>query len=151
MIGINGALLRRITIFIVAIASVSLFATQSSSSQEGDDSAVLVEEQVARGEEAYLANCASCHAPNLRGGANEFGAPALTGPFFFGKWDGRTWTELLDYARDTMPPGEGGSLPAETYVDIIAHVADRAGHELSEPLSQDAPFLAENIERVSRQ
>ena len=45
--------------------------------------------QAERGRAIYQEHCQSCHGSSLRGGANEFAAPALAGPFFFDAWGGR--------------------------------------------------------------
>src|SRR5712671_2924279 len=56
--------------------------------------------QADRGRLVYEQSCSSCHGASLRGGANEFAAPALAGPFFLEKWGTRTLEELLRYASD---------------------------------------------------
>ncbi len=45
--------------------------------------------QAERGKAVYEQSCSTCHGASLRGGANEFAAPALAGPFFYEKWSGR--------------------------------------------------------------
>jgi mono/diheme cytochrome c family protein len=77
--------------------------------------------QAERGKVVYEESCSSCHGPSLRGGANEFGAPALAGPFFYEKWAGRTLEDLFRYASENMPPEEK-KLPQAAYLDVTAYV-----------------------------
>ena len=62
--------------------------------------------QAERGKVVYEQSCSTCHGSSLRGGANEFAAPALAGPFFYEKWSGRPLEELFRYAVDSMPPDQ---------------------------------------------
>jgi mono/diheme cytochrome c family protein len=75
-------------------------------------------EQAARGKTAYNSNCAVCHGNTMTNGT--FGTP-LAGEYFKGKWHGKTMRAFYDKAK-TMPPPTPGSLPDDTYADIIAYV-----------------------------
>ncbi len=81
--------------------------------------------QAARGRTAYTATCAVCHGSNMTNGS--YGTP-LAGQYFKTKWSNRSVAALLDRARKTMPPSTPGSLPADTYADIIAYVLEINGH-----------------------
>jgi mono/diheme cytochrome c family protein len=76
--------------------------------------------QADRGKVVYTESCNSCHGPSLRGGANEFAAPPLAGPFFLEKWSGRPIEDFFRYAADNMPPDK--RIAAESYVDVMAYV-----------------------------
>jgi mono/diheme cytochrome c family protein len=76
-------------------------------------------EQAARGKIAYDANCVSCHGPDLI--SANYGPP-LAGQYFEGKWIGQPVSALFAQARDNMPPSRPGSLPAETYADLVAYI-----------------------------
>jgi len=95
----------------------------------GDDAAApgnppqFTAEQAARGKTAYNSNCAVCHGSTLSNGT--FGTP-LAGQYFEGKWFGQTVGALYDYAH-TMPPSSPGSLPDETYADIVAYILEVNG------------------------
>ena len=97
-------------------AAASLRPAQRAST--GGDTYTSI--QADRGKAVYEQSCAACHGTSLRGGANEFAAPALAGPFFFEKWGGRALEELYRYAADNMPPE--GRLAAEVYVDLTAYI-----------------------------
>ena len=79
----------------------------------------FTESQAAAGRSSYLANCAGCHQPDLRG-SNE--ARPLAGPDFMRTWSGRTPQELVAYLGVTMPPPPAapGSLGSQSYVNLVA-------------------------------
>jgi alcohol dehydrogenase (cytochrome c) len=76
------------------------------------------------GRRIYTSNCASCHLPDLSG-QNE--APPLSGSNFINVWGSRSTTELLNYIRTSMPPGNAGSLPQETCADLVAFILEANG------------------------
>jgi glucose dehydrogenase/mono/diheme cytochrome c family protein len=77
--------------------------------------------QAAAGEEAYERYCASCHGADLRG---EHLAPALVGERFAVQWTGKSADVLLFHLRrmPIEPVGAPGSLPDETYADLLAYL-----------------------------
>ena len=77
-------------------------------------------EQASAGRAAYQANCASCHAPDLSGREG----PQLAGANFMSQWGDKTAGDLIGFMRATMPPGAGGSLPDQTYINLAAFVLD---------------------------
>ena len=97
---------------------------------------------VAEGEPLYSDNCAVCHGSTLSNGT--FGTP-LAGQYFEGKWFGQTVGALYDYAH-TMPPASPGSLPDETYADIVAYILQVNGIEATgEELPADGDALGEMV------
>jgi mono/diheme cytochrome c family protein len=103
--------------------------------------------QADRGKIVYEQNCSTCHGPSLRGGANEFAAPALTGPFFFEKWTGRPLEELFRYSAENMPPGQA-RLPETAYVDVIAYILQVLKYPAGDTeLIADSPMMKRGIER----
>ena len=75
--------------------------------------------QVESGRAAYNTNCVSCHGQNLINAT--YGTP-LAGPYFDDKWRGQTVGDFYAYSHDRMPPSRPGTLPDETYADIVAYV-----------------------------
>ena len=71
----------------------------------------------------YAGQCAECHGPDLDG----MEAPPLRGVEFLTGWAGRTTDELFAYVRDEMPPGLGGSLSAQDYLNLVADLLDANG------------------------
>lgn len=93
-------------------------------------------EQAANGRSAYLANCASCHLPDL-GGRNE--APQLTGANFMNAWANRSIGALAAYIQATMPPGEPGALSPETCINLVAFLLEANGARAgNQPLTMTA-------------
>jgi PQQ-dependent dehydrogenase (s-GDH family) len=93
--------------------------TEDVKAAEAGEPPMLTAEQAERGHVAYEANCVACHGPGLVGGS--YGTP-LTGGYFDGKWRGKTVGALYEYAHSKMPPSRPGSLPEETYTDIVAYI-----------------------------
>lgn len=77
-------------------------------------------EQALAGRTAYQANCAACHAPDLSGREG----PQLAGANFLSQWGDKTAGDLIGFMRATMPPGAGGSLSDQTYINLAAFILD---------------------------
>jgi mono/diheme cytochrome c family protein len=80
---------------------------------------VYTEAQAERGRAAYQQSCVGCHRDDLRGDNT---APSLVGESFAFLWGDMEVGELLSRMQKVMPPERPGSLPAQTYTDIIAFV-----------------------------
>jgi alcohol dehydrogenase (cytochrome c) len=78
-------------------------------------------QQAAAGRASYLANCAGCHQPDLRG-ANE--AKPLAGADFIRTWTDRTAQDLVTFLSVAMPPppASPGGLGTQTYVNLAAFI-----------------------------
>jgi mono/diheme cytochrome c family protein len=86
---------------------------------------VYTEEQATRGSELYTQKCGQCHGDTL-GGVES--APALTGPGFYGNWEGETLNALFERMRTSMPQDSPGSLSRAQNADILAHVLKVGGY-----------------------
>ena len=73
--------------------------------------------QAERGRSGYMQSCAACHAQDLRGQGT---APSLVEESFAFLYNDVSVGELLDKIQKVMPSDRPGSLPAETYRDIVA-------------------------------
>jgi cytochrome c553 len=80
---------------------------------------IYTEEQAARGRAEYTAACASCHGADLRGGAT---APSLVEESFAFLYEDVTVGEFYERIRKLMPSDRPGSLPAQSYRDIVAFI-----------------------------
>ena len=82
---------------------------------------VYTNAQQERGEPFYVRECSLCHGETLKGGE---GSPALTGPEFLERWNGRTVADLFDNIRRTMPPppDRPGKLTPQQHADVIAYI-----------------------------
>lgn len=103
--------------------------------------------QAERGKTLYETNCTACHGSSLRGGANEFGAPPLAGPFFYEKWQGRPLNDLFRYSVENMPPGQD-HLPERTHLDVTAYILEVLKYPAGgTELTADSPGMKRLIER----
>ena len=112
---------------VAAACGVMVVAQQGGAQQR--PAAPYTAEQAQAGRAAYQTNCAACHAADLTGREG----PQLAGATFLSQWGDRTAAELINLIRSTMPPGAGGSLPDQTYINLAAFILDansaRAGNQ----------------------
>jgi alcohol dehydrogenase (cytochrome c) len=120
---------------VAAIATCGLLIAPQPGGAQQSPAGPYTAPQAAAGRAAYQANCGACHGPDLSGREG----PQLAGANFMGQWGPRTAGELIGFMRATMPPGAGGSLLDQTYVNIAAFVLDANG---SRP--GDRPLAAES-------
>jgi quinoprotein glucose dehydrogenase len=80
---------------------------------------VYSDEQAQRGRNAYIAECASCHAEDLRGSST---APSLVDESFAFQWDNAAVGELFVRIRTLMPSDRPNSLTPQRYRDIVAYI-----------------------------
>jgi alcohol dehydrogenase (cytochrome c) len=104
------------------VAAAALGAAGAAIAQGGP----FTGQQSAAGRASYLANCAGCHQPDLRG-TNE--ARPLVGADFLRTWGSRTAQELVAYLGVAMPPPPAapGSLGVQTYVNLAAFLLEANG------------------------
>lgn len=88
-----------------------------------------LEEQMALGEKAYGAACASCHGASGEGKAK---APALVGPK--GLDDYKTAKDAFDYIKGNMPSDKPTSLSDAEYWAITAYLAKKNNYPVDKKL-----------------
>jgi alcohol dehydrogenase (cytochrome c) len=105
------------TLARIGLAAVLGAAASLAHAQGGSFTA----QQAAAGRASYLANCAGCHQPDLRG-ANE--AKPLAGADFMRTWTDRTAQDLVTFLSVAMPPppASPGGLGTQTYVNLAAFI-----------------------------
>ena len=101
----------------------------SGQSQRTTWDGVYTQGQAERGAQMYAEHCARCHGDSL-GGVEA--APALTGPTFYGTWDGDTLDALFERIRTSMPQDAPGSLSRAQNADILAHMLRVSGYPAGE-------------------
>lgn len=111
--------------FIIASALLVVSVVVRGQAQKTVWDGVYTEEQAKRGAELYAEKCSMCHGDSL-GGVES--APALTGPAFYGNWEGETLNALFERIRLSMPQDNPGSLSRTQNADIIAHVLRVGGY-----------------------
>jgi alcohol dehydrogenase (cytochrome c) len=102
----------------IAMSGVMLVSQQRTAQQR--PAGPYTAAQASAGRTAYQANCAACHAPDLSGREG----PQLAGANFMSQWGDKTAGDLIGFMRATMPPGSGGSLPDQTYINLAAFMLD---------------------------
>ena len=75
---------------------------------------VYTEAQADRATSAFNQSCANCHTLSPQGNRS------LTGDKFWEGFTQKTVADLLSYVKTNMPNGNGGSLSASTYNDLVA-------------------------------
>ena len=100
---------------LVFAGCVALSVAQQRTVWDG----VYTDAQAERGRASYQQSCIGCHREDLRGDNT---APSLVGESFQFLWGDMEVGELVARAQKVMPPERPGSLPAQTYTDIIAFV-----------------------------
>ena len=102
--------------------SVSEVGVVQAAQQPAEDGGFTAD-QVSAGFTVYARECGECHGVNLDG----VEAPPLRGADFLNGWAGQTTDELITYVEEAMPPGLGGSLSAEVYLNIVAYILAENG------------------------
>lgn len=106
---------------VAAVIGVTIISQRSGA--QTPPAAPYTAEQASAGRGAYQTNCAACHAADLSGREG----PQLAGGNFVAQWGDKTAGELIAFMRATMPPGAGGPLPDQTYVNLAAFILDANG------------------------
>jgi mono/diheme cytochrome c family protein len=85
---------------------------------------VFTAAQAERGRAALLQNgCNGCHGAELQGDRG----PSLKGDRFIAAWENGSVNRLFGKIRDTMPPLNAEQVPANTKLDMIAHLLQANG------------------------
>jgi hypothetical protein len=82
---------------------------------------VYTEVQAERATVAFSQSCSRCHTLAAQG------TSPLSGEKFWEGFTQKTVGDLLTYVRTNMPNGNGGSLPASTYNDLVALILKSNG------------------------
>jgi len=109
------------TFVLMLLAGAGAPTSAVAQAERGIWDGVYTEGQAARGATEYGAACASCHAEDLGGNSN---APSLVGVSFMFLWEDRSLGDLFTTIRTQMPTNAPNSLPAQSYLDILAYILD---------------------------
>jgi cytochrome c len=115
------------------LAGAAAAAGQQTSAGRTIWDGVYTTAQAERGERAYKVSCGYCHRDDLSGGFFDDGtgrAPALAGPRAFNssfgeRWRDTTLGQMLIEIGTTMPQTDPGSLPPQTYLDILSYLLSK--------------------------
>lgn len=122
----------------LTLGAPSAFAQSASYALSGG---AISQEQIDRGEAAFMDNCAGCHGDDLR--SVDSNAPDLRGPTFQYGWVDVPLSEKFEKIVTTMPPGRGGSLSDQTYADIMAFILATNGVA---PSDEELPGVGQALE-----
>jgi cytochrome c len=101
-----------------AVSCVVLAAAQTRTVWDG----VYTAAQAERGRAAYQQSCVACHRDDLRGDNT---APSIVGESFTFLWGDMEVGELSSRIQKLMPPERPGTLPVQTYIDIVAFILQK--------------------------
>jgi mono/diheme cytochrome c family protein len=108
-------------LLVLASATASLVAAQTSTPRRTVWDGVYTEGQAARGTMAFGQSCAGCHALAAEGKA------PLAGEAFWKSFAQKNVGELLEFVTAYMPNGAPGSLSEPTYNEIVALILKSNG------------------------
>jgi alcohol dehydrogenase (cytochrome c) len=113
----------RARLFITTFAMIALGA-MSARAQQTPRPDSFTAEQATAGRANYMAMCAPCHMPDLKG-SNE--ALPLSGLGFASVWRSRTTRDLFERISTSMPPGKAGLIPEEDVLSLVAFILQSNG------------------------
>lgn len=131
-----------------AVLAVALFGGLVQAQPRTTWSGVFTPTQAMAGESAYLERCAGCHQPDLSGGED---SPALAGPQFAARWDGRTLDAFFGLIRRSMPMDAPGSLSPAECAAVVAYVLQQNGFPAGASPLADQPQSLAGIRFAARQ
>jgi len=120
MIRIRISMLFAIAVFCGGAVSAVMAQAPAASKTVWDG--VYTAAQAARGANSFSGNCSRCHAAEPNAGEE---GKNLAGKAFWDSFKESTVDHLLDFVSKNMPNGQGGSLSANTYADLVAYILSR--------------------------
>jgi PQQ-dependent dehydrogenase (methanol/ethanol family) len=113
----------RARLFVIASAAIALGAV-SARAQQTPRPDSFTSDQATAGRANYMAMCAPCHMPDLKG-SNE--ALPLSGLGFTSVWRSRTTRDLFERISTSMPPGKAGLIPEQDVLSLVAFILQSNG------------------------
>jgi mono/diheme cytochrome c family protein len=120
--------MRRFCVLLFAASAVTAAEAAHGQTPNG----AYTEQQAVVGEAYFRGYCLECHGPS-----------DMANDTFKAKWHGRSAFDLFERLRTSMPDGAPGSLPRQTYADIVAYFLKLNGAPVgSMTLSADSVVLS---------
>ena len=115
------AMARHIRMTIAACIAINAALMMSASAQAPRTvwSGVYTDAQAERARPTFEGTCTQCHTEKP-GSATRGGS--VSGEKFMAAFQQKSVGDLLSYVSKNMPNGNGGSLPASTYNDLVAFI-----------------------------
>ena len=111
------AMVTLVTAFLASIGSAIVDAQAPPPQGRTVWDGIYTDAQAERGVLAFNQSCSNCHT--LDASVNR---RPVTGDKFWEAWTQKTAADLLTWVSTNMPNGNGGSLPAPTYRDLVAAI-----------------------------
>jgi len=108
-------------VLFVASAGSALIGAQGAPARRTVWDGVYTDAQATRGTQAFGQSCTNCHTMATTGNR------PLTGEKFWEGWTQKSVPDLITFVRTNMPNGNGGSLSASTYHDLVAFILKSNG------------------------
>ena len=109
------------TVLFVASVGSALVVAQGAPARRTVWDGVYTDAQATRGTQAFGQSCTNCHTMATTGNR------PLTGEKFWEGWTQKSVPDLITFVRTNMPNGNGGSLSASTYHDLVAFILKSNG------------------------
>jgi mono/diheme cytochrome c family protein len=113
--------MRRLLVVAVATWSAAVIVSAQAPKPKTVWEGVYTEAQAARAQATFDSVCSRCHMLTGQGKG------ALTGDAFWTAFTQKSVADLLTFVKTNMPNGNGGSLPASTYNDLVALILKSNG------------------------
>lgn len=120
----RGNLRAWLVVFVIplsASAGSAFLAAQAGGARRTVWDGVYTDAQAARATATFSQSCQNCHSLASQGNR------PLVGERFWERNTQKTVGELLTFVRTNMPNGNGGSLPAATYNELVALILKSNG------------------------
>ena len=105
---------------------------------------VYTDAQAERATLTFSQTCSRCHTLTPDGSGNR----PLTGDKFWEGYTQKTVGDLLTFVKTNMPNGNGGSLPAATYNDLVALILKSNGFPAG--MTEVAPETIANVQIIPK-
>ena len=114
-------LLLATTVFVASAGTVLMHAQAAPAQGRTVWNGVYTDAQATRGNQTFSQTCSNCHTMATTGNR------PLTGDKFWEGWTQKSVGDLLTFVSKNMPNGNGGSLSATTYTDVVALILRATG------------------------
>jgi len=102
--------------------------------------------QAQSGAALYATNCAVCHGAQLQGVVG----PSLKGPNFASAKSNFAVGDIFVIVANNMPASAPGTLPADTYVNVMAYLLQQNGYPAGSQALTYTSAAASNVPLVYR-
>jgi len=129
-------------LFLGSLASVVMTAQGAKPTGPTVWDGVFTDAQADRATGMFSQNCARCHTLTSQG------TRPLSGEKFWEGYTQKTVGDLLTFVKTNMPNGQGGSLPAASYNDLVALILKSNGFPAG--TTELAPETVTNVQIIPK-